>query len=114
MDVLKGVDRAAVQREGCTLVSAPGLELGACDPAGRAMARRAELLEGCVRGVEGAHRVGVAVALEERAGQHEPRIADLGQVVDAAVEELERTRRMALRLVQRTRASCSCASEDIA
>src|SRR2546423_309719 len=66
--------------------------------AGGAMARRAEPLEGGVGGIESALGLCVPVALEERARHHEPRVAELGKVVDAAVEELERACGMALSL----------------
>src|SRR5579884_1321986 len=95
-DVLESLGSRAVQL-GRPLVIAPArCEVAACDPGGRAVAPRAELAEARLCGGEGRLRLVEPALLEQGVPEHELGAADLVDVVDATVEQLECLARLLL------------------
>src|SRR5215216_1805806 len=95
-EVLQRLRGAAIERGRAAVVAAALGELALRDPGGSAMRCRRELVERVLGLCE--HRLGLVVPLllEERAAEHEPRVADLVDAILTVAEQLERVARLAL------------------
>src|SRR5581483_3052391 len=77
MHVLEGIGRAAVEIRRRVAVAEGAHEVAARDERGRAVADRAERVEGAVGGIEPGRRTGAVALGEERAGDGELCVAEL-------------------------------------
>src|SRR5581483_7663316 len=82
------------------MVAAPGREVAPSDPRCSPVASRTELGEAPVGFAEHRLRLVEPPLLEQRASEHELGVADLVEIVDATVEQLERVTRLLLSLVE--------------
>src|SRR5438067_2098969 len=89
-DVLERLSRSAVEVCRKPVVAAPRREVASCDPGRCAMAGRTELLKARLRRDECRFGLVEVVLFEQRATEHELRIADLVEVVLVALEQPER------------------------
>src|SRR4051794_8186364 len=76
------------------VVPTPGGKVASGDPRGGAVTGRTELLEARLGGHEGRLRVVEPVLLQQRAAEHELRVADLVEIVLVTLEQPERMLRL--------------------
>src|SRR3954462_12625591 len=96
-DVLKSLGGHAIQTRGGAVLAAPRRQIALRHPRRGAVAGRRKLVEARLGGRELRLRLLEPVLLEQRAPEHELRVADLVEQVDAGVEQLERVPRLLLR-----------------
>src|SRR5438128_11045139 len=89
-DVLQRLGCPSVQPRGTAVVVPLLGEVAERDPGGCTVAGRGQLLEAPIGGVEDVLSLGQAILLNEGAAERQLGGADLGQVVDPVVEQLER------------------------
>src|SRR5579862_1157897 len=99
-EVLKRLGRAAVQNRSATLVAPFAGQIALRDPRGSAMRRRRELRQRDLRLAERALGIVEPILFEQRAPEHQSRIADLVEHVLALAHDLERVERLLLRLLR--------------
>src|SRR5581483_832409 len=95
-EVLERLRRAPVQRGRAAIVASPLREVALCDPGCGLVRARRELGEGVLRLRQHRLRLLETSLLEQRAPEHEPRVADLVEPVLALAEQRERVSRVAL------------------
>ena len=103
-EVLERLGGATVVVSSGTILVAPRREIAERDPSSGAVAHGRQLLEAAVGGLELSLGLVQALLLEERPTEHELRIADLVEVVDAVVEQRQRVPSLFLGLLDVARA----------
>src|SRR5215210_1609516 len=88
-EVLERLCGAPIELRGHLVLTAPRRQVALCDPRRRAVADGGKLVEALLGGVEGLFGLFEPPLLEERAPEHELRVADLVNHVDAIAEELQ-------------------------
>ena len=96
-EVLERLGGATVVVSSRTILVAPRREIAKSDPSSGAVAHGRQLLEAAVGGLELGLGLVQALLLEERPTENELRVADLVEVVDAAVEQRQRVASLLLR-----------------